>query len=105
MARRADELVREIRARRRNVKQAVEDLLSTHELARRIRRDPWAWLAGGAAAGMAVGRFLPRPLLEGARRSVHAVLVPRLRTALAGIVTAALAARGNGDEPPEDGAA
>jgi hypothetical protein len=94
---RADELVREIRARRRGLRRSVDDLLSTNEIARRVRDSPWKWLAGGAAAGVAAGRFLPRPVLEGAKRSVVASVGPRVKTAILGLVTAALGSRGAGD--------
>jgi hypothetical protein len=103
MSRRADELVGEIRARRQRVRAAVDDLTSANELARRIRRSPLAWLAGGAAAGVAAGRFLPRPLLTGARRGVVASIGPRLQAALVGLVTAAFASRGNGAPPAAGG--
>ena len=103
MARRSDELVREIRARRRGVTQAVEDLLSTHEVARRIRRHPWAWLAGGTAAGLAAGGLLPRTVMAGARRGFTQAVVPRLKTAVVGLVAAAFAARGqDGDANDHD---
>jgi hypothetical protein len=97
MAQRADELVREIRARRRGLRLAVDDLLSTNEVARRVRESPWKWLAGGAAAGVAAGRFLPRPVLDGARRGISASVAPRLKTAILGLVTAAFGAGRDGD--------
>jgi len=75
------------------VRQSVADLVSTHELARRIRTHPWPWLAGGAAAGLAAGRFLPRAVLDGARRGVSATVVPQLKAALMGLVSTAFAAR------------
>lgn len=91
MARRADELVRQIRARRRGLRAALDALLATDELARRVRRDPWSWLAGGAAVGVVAGRLLPSPVLEAGRRGINAVLAPRLRTAILGLFSAAFA--------------
>jgi hypothetical protein len=85
------------------VAQAVEDLISTHEVARRIRRHPWAWLAGGTAAGLAAGGLLPGTVLSGARRGFTQVVVPRLKTAVVGLIAAAFAARSHSGDTIEDG--
>lgn len=96
MPRRTEELVNEIRTRRRRVRVEVEELLSTEDLARRVRRDPAAWIAGGALLGILAGRFFGRPLLDGGRRHLAAEMRARVGPAIAAAIVAGL---GRGAEP------
>ena len=102
MSRQADELVDAIRARRRRVIGAVDDLASRHELARRVRRNPTPWLVAGVLAGALAGRFFARPMWQSGKKRLAALATGRLQTALLGIVAAVAARRGMSDESDVD---
>lgn len=93
MSRQADELVAAIRARRGPVTQAVTGLGSAGEIARRVRRNPVAWIVGGTAVGLASGRFL-LPLLRAGKRRFSTAATGRLAEAAVDIATSIVGSRG-----------
>ena len=58
MARRSEELVTEIRAQRQRLGEEFEALFSLDQVRDEVRREPTAWLLGGALAGALASRFL-----------------------------------------------
>jgi hypothetical protein len=108
VAGRAEGLVIAIRAQRRRVHEATDEVLMNSEIPRRIRRSPVPWLLGAGLAGVVAGRWVVPPLLRSGRRQfqgpMRVALQERLRSTLTAAVAAAVgrfAARGNGDGTAE----
>ncbi len=100
MSRQADELVNAIRARRQSVIGAVDGLVSHHELARRVRRNPAPWLVAGVLAGAVAGRFFARPMWQSGKKRLAAIAIGPLQLALRGLVAAVAARWGTTHEDP-----
>jgi len=101
MAGQTKRLVGEIRAQRRQVRRAVDELFATRDLGRRIRSAPVPWLVGAGLVGLVAGRWFARPLVAAGRRRVTAAVGGR---ALEPLVSGLLAAFGLGTRRGGDGA-
>jgi hypothetical protein len=88
MPRQADEIVAEIRSKRRRARQDLDNLASVRELERRIRSAPEVWLLGGAVTGFICGRFFSRPLLQRGRKAALDLVRSRMRGALMALAVA-----------------
>ena len=102
MARQPDQLVDEIRSRRHVLRGELENLLSTHEVARRIRQHPKLWVGAAGLAGLVAGRFFTRPLLEQGRRTIMAEVETRAKTALFALAVATFGGANSHAEPEEE---
>lgn len=96
MAGQAERLVDEIRARRQVVRQEIDALFSTNEVARRVRGRPVLSVIGAAVAGLVAGRFFTKPLVDHGKRTVMAGVRARAKAALTAVALAAVSRAGGG---------
>ena len=99
MARSADQLVDEIRARRRHVRAELRSLSSLDEIERRIRASPGWWLGGATLLGVVTARFFGPEMLRTGKRQVGSMVWGRLRSALFAAGVAAVGGRNRTGEP------
>lgn len=79
MARRQEQLVRAIRARRRAIARSVRARVAPLDPVREsVRRHPAAWAMGGALVGMVTARAFGARLVRGGRRLAGAWVEQRL---------------------------
>lgn len=100
MARSTEQLVEEIRQRRRAVRAELRALGSVDEIERRIRGAPGWWIGGAALVGMVTARFFAPQMLRAGRRQLWAAVWGRLRPALFAAGVAAVGGRQT--ELPQD---
>jgi len=101
MAGQTKRLVEEIRAQRRQLRRATDELVATGDLGRRIRSAPVPWLVGAGLVGLVAGRWFARPVVAAGRRRMKAAVGARASEAL---VSGLLATFGLGTRPGGDGA-
>ena len=90
MARSADELVDEIRHRRRRVRAELRSLSSLDEVERRIRASPGWWVGGATLLGVVTARFFGPEMLRTGKRQLGSMVWGKVRSALfaAGVAAA-----------------
>jgi hypothetical protein len=93
---RPDQLVDEIRQRRRRLGAAAAVAAPLAAVGASVRRAPAAWMVGGALTGLALTRFLGPRLAEAGRGAARTALMKRVLSGL-GQVVAAVAASPSGE--------
>lgn len=99
MARSADQLVDEIRARRRQVRADLRSLGSLDEVERRIRASPGWWIGGATLLGVVTARFFGPELLRTGKRQLGSLVWGRVRSALFAAGVAVVGGRNRSGEP------
>jgi membrane-associated phospholipid phosphatase len=104
VARSTEQLVEEIRQRRRAVRAELRSLGSVDEIERRIRSAPGWWIGGAALVGMVTARFFAPQMLRAGKRQLWAMVWGRLRPALFAAGVAAVTGRPSAvpEEEPAD---
>ena len=90
MARRQDELVAAIRARRRELRQEIDAFLALEPLKTQIRDHPGPWLLGGVLAGAMASRFLIAPLWKQRGQLARNWVRSRLKDAVLALAAASV---------------
>ncbi len=93
MERSANQLVDEIRTKRRHVREDLRALTSIDEVERRIRASPSWWIGGAALAGVLAAKFFGPSMIRTGKRRVASVVWPRVRSALFAAGVAAVSGR------------
>lgn len=100
MARSADQIVDEIRTKRRRVREDLRALGSIDEVERRIRASPSWWIGGATLAGVIAARFFGPAMVRTGKRQLASAVWGRARSALFAAGVAAVSGRTRSDDGP-----